>query len=252
MSNLYSEISSIHARVQGAGRSPKRCKFASFDPRPRAGGAAMRHSTGADWEPVDLYGCPPVASPTVSLCSVISRPRRGFGRQRGEAGGAGMMDNTDEFIEWLYGVQGGGSEQRPHHVLSWAENLEDHEGVDFWRVMIEFWSGFDLIPHHEFSRLFLRFADTAPGYNGGQQVVVFRGQDEFTPLGVSWTESRDVAEGFARGHRGILNRYPIICQFTATEREIAFTCDDRDEAEIVLFVPPVRNVVRARCYASFD
>ncbi|MEF9602181.1 hypothetical protein O4J55_07455, partial [Paracoccus sp. PXZ] len=40
--------------------------------------------------------------------------------------------------------------------------------------------------------------------------------------------------GFAHGHRGIQHDAPYVYEITAARSEVAFTCDDRGEAEVVL------------------
>jgi len=108
----------------------------------------------------------------------------------------------------------------------------------FWAILKEEWSGLDLIPHAEFEAQFSRFADTAPGLENMTPARLYRGQDSGAPIGLSWTASVSVAESFARGHRGIANKDPVILETIADPKQIAFECSDRDENEYVLLSRP--------------
>jgi hypothetical protein len=66
-------------------------------------------------------------------------------------------------------------------------------------------------------------------------IHVYRGQDQSASVGLSWTSDRKVAEGFARGHRGMYNPKPVILERVIGKKDIAFTQTDREEAEVVLF-----------------
>lgn len=149
-----------------------------------------------------------------------------------------MMEKVDTFLDWLYGPEAGGSTARPWHVLEYSQRLGDSEGAIFWRIVTEAWSGFDLIPHAEFEKQFLRFSATAPGSSGAYPITLFRGQDANALVGLSWTSCPSVAAGFARGHRGQWNKAPVVLETTAESSKIAFECDDRDEREYVLLARP--------------
>ena len=108
--------------------------------------------------------------------------------------------DPDTFLNHLFGPEGGGSAQRPWLVLDWCAALGDGDGPAFWQVILRAWSTFDLIPHGDFAAQFARFASTAPPKpDMPERMTVYRGQDDSAPLGLSWTLSWDVAEGFARG-----------------------------------------------------
>jgi len=74
------------------------------------------------------------------------------------------------------------------------------------------------------------FYDTLPDY-----FTVYRGQNDGATVGLSWTLDKGVAEGFARGHRGIWNPSPIVITAEVYKRDVAFACAERHEAEIVVF-----------------
>jgi hypothetical protein len=145
-----------------------------------------------------------------------------------------------------------GSEKRPLAFLDIVAAMPECEGAEFWRLVAACWPGFDLIPHREFAVAFRRHrsAWTPDAMTGEDRaafdalpphLTIYRGQDAGAPLGLSWTLSHDVAEGFARGHRGIRHRSPAICTARVRRSSVAFMCTDRDEAEVVLFRAP-RNV----------
>ena len=104
------------------------------------------------------------------------------------------MRQAKEFLDWLYGPEGGESAARPHLVLEWVKrHLGDGDGPLFWEVVTKSWSSFDLIPHEDFERLFARFADSAPKCEL-TRMTVFRGQNAGASNGLSWTLDRKVAE----------------------------------------------------------
>ncbi|WP_017999329.1 hypothetical protein [Paracoccus sp. N5] len=99
------------------------------------------------------------------------------------------------------------------------------------------WSGFDRIDHPRFAKLFRRFRSSRPiplVEHLPEKIRMFRGQDVGDAFGLAWTTDRAVAEGFAQGHRGIVHDDPYVYEITVPKEEVAFACDDRGEAEIVL------------------
>ena len=134
----------------------------------------------------------------------------------------------------IYGPCGCSSTERPHRIIEWAERLSDDDGAMFWRVVKREWSTFDLIPHQEFERLFARFDSHLDSTDAPCNLTVYRGQSEDDGPGLSWTTSLEVAQAFARGHRGMSTPNPCVHQINVSSDEIAFTCDDRDESEVVL------------------
>lgn len=126
-------------------------------------------------------------------------------------------------------------------MLDWCDSLGDGDGPDFWHVIVRAWTTFDRIPHEDYAVQFARFASTAPPKPDlPEPVTVYRGQDDSAPLGLSWTLSWDVAEGFSRGHRNIFNPDPIVLALDVWPSEVAFFTNDREEQEVVLLaIPPV-------------
>lgn len=128
---------------------------------------------------------------------------------------------------------------RPAAFAAWAETLPRTKaaGAAFWRAAASEWSGFDRIDHHRLGKLFRRFRSSRPtGFieHLPGEIRIFRGQDAGDGLGLAWTTDRQVAEGFAAGHRGIAHDDPYVYEITVLREEVAFACDDRGEAEIVL------------------
>ena len=91
-------------------------------------------------------------------------------------------------------------------------------GAAFWRWVVREWGGFDSIPHDRFRYAFQRWRpywsldfmspDDRATYSHfpDEGITIFRGQDRNRRLGLSWTINREVAEGFARGHRNFRYR----------------------------------------------
>jgi hypothetical protein len=53
-------------------------------------------------------------------------------------------------------------------------------------------------------------------------------------LGIAWTIRRDIADGFARGHRNIRLPKPVVASALIPKEHIFFVTDDREEKEIIL------------------
>ena len=126
--------------------------------------------------------------------------------------------------------------RRPAELLSGAGSVRE-------------WGGFDLIPHDRFRYAFQRWRpywsldfmspDDRATYSHfpDEGITIFRGQDRNRRLGLSWTINREVAEGFARGHRNFRYRNLIVLQAVIDKSSIAFVSNDQ-EAQIVLFARP--------------
>jgi hypothetical protein len=120
-----------------------------------------------------------------------------------------------------------------------------------WRVIHNQWSIFDAIPHRAFQSIFAHFRegwsadylseDDRALYDAlPERFTVYRGQDANAPVGLSWAIHRDVAAGFARGHRGLHNERPVIITAEVAKLNVAGVYADRQEGEIVLFSTATR------------
>jgi len=143
-----------------------------------------------------------------------------------------------DVIDFLSGPKAGGSTRRPHLVAEWAFGLDACHADVFWQVVTQEWNSFDRIRHDEFQYLFQKFVDGAPPCDVPERMTVYRGQDKSAPKGLAWTLDRDVADGFAHGHRNINNPNPVVLEMEVTRDQVVFTCDDRNESEIVLWKIP--------------
>lgn len=139
-----------------------------------------------------------------------------------------------------------GSADRPWKFQNIMEMAGQTCGDFFWRTLHLEWSSFDRIPHRNFARLFqlhrgawrsehLTPADAEAFGRLPEVVTAYRGQAAANPVGLSWSLKKQVAESFARGHRGLLNPSPIIIEAQISRADIAGFYTDRDEAEIVIF-----------------
>lgn len=124
---------------------------------------------------------------------------------------------------------------------------------ELWFVLFDEWSGFDLIPHDDFQNYFDEMRGCHPGIpckldtdshrwfeTLPDQITIYRGQCSSKPVGLAWTTDRDIAAGFAKGHRGMKFSHPIIYQTTVQKSEVAIATNDRQEFEIVPFEIPSR------------
>jgi hypothetical protein len=174
-----------------------------------------------------------------------------------------LQSTAAEFSRFLTRTPGGSAE-RPYAFLdAFAAicqatppgNRGPHSGRAFWRWIAAEWSGFDRIPHLTYAACFRQgryywspacmgeaartFYDALPK----SSIAVFRGQDRSAHIGLSWTTDRTVANGFARGHRGLLNPNPVVLTTTVAKRNVAFVNTEREEAEVVLFSRRQRRYV---------
>lgn len=146
-----------------------------------------------------------------------------------------------EVCDFIGGPYGGGSELRPHLVVRWADAIEGEDaGRTFWSVVRGCWPSFDRVPHEAFVRLFAKFAAqwTSTDEIGRlpQRMAVYRGQSGDAQPGLSWTLSRSVADGFARGHRGIAVPNGVTLERIISREDVALAfLDDRSEQEVVLW-----------------
>src|SRR3954469_20892705 len=76
-----------------------------------------------------------------------------------------------------------------------------------------------------------------------RQVQVFRGCSAHRVRSVAWTTNQAVAEGFARGHRGLQVPEPVVATAVIPKEHIFFVTNDRNENEIVLNPRRLRKLV---------
>lgn len=76
----------------------------------------------------------------------------------------------------------------------------------------------------------------------GREFTIFRGCANSQIAGVSWTTNRSVAEGFAKGYRGIAVECPVIVSATCRLEDVLFATNDRDEFEIVVDPCELENI----------
>ncbi|UFM66774.1 RRP1 family protein [Paracoccus sp. MA] len=131
------------------------------------------------------------------------------------------------------------SSTRPAAFAAWAESLPRTKaaGSAFWSAAVAEWSGFDRIDHYRMCKLFRRFRSSRPASlieRLPDKIRIYRGQDAGDAFGLAWSTDRTIAEGFAEGHRGFVHDDPYVYEITVSKEEVAFCCDNRGEAEIVL------------------
>ncbi|WP_417248698.1 hypothetical protein [Celeribacter sp.] len=138
------------------------------------------------------------------------------------------------------------STERAKVFATWGEGLSDDQGGIFWSAVSEEWCGFDDIPYDRFEPLFARFRHARPEHLVAHLpdtiVRLYRGQYAGHD-GLAWTTDLDVAESFAMGHRGKVVETPFVHMIRATRDLVAFTCDERDESELVLFKIPTDDEI---------
>ena len=141
---------------------------------------------------------------------------------------------------------------RGYAVLEWLAEQGDARDTElgpvFWELVTQEWSGFDAIDHSAYGGLFNRFRpywrapESALYKSLPARFFAYRGaniDEEYGGPGLSWSLSRKVARGFARGHRGFWNDEPIIFAAVVDRRNVALALEDRHEAELVMFEPPL-------------
>jgi hypothetical protein len=64
-------------------------------------------------------------------------------------------------------------------------------------------------------------------------LMIYRGCGVDRMLGASWTLDRATAVGFARGHRGIRVRDPVLATARISKRAVLFATNDREEFEVL-------------------
>jgi hypothetical protein len=116
----------------------------------------------------------------------------------------------------------------------------------FWPALTKFWGACDATWDHQTKllhaiqnagkpgRQFLSKAQRTFFDELPSQVQVFRGCSRPRVRAVAWTADREVAEGFARGHRGIPVPEPVIASAIISKEHIFFVTNDRKEREVIL------------------
>lgn len=66
------------------------------------------------------------------------------------------------------------------------------------------------------------------------EILLHRGCDMSRVKGISWTVDRQVAEGFARGHRMIYNPAPTVISATVYKFDVLMVNAVREESEILI------------------
>jgi hypothetical protein len=134
--------------------------------------------------------------------------------------------------------------QRPSVFIEWADRLITRHGLAgasarIWIDLVDEWTCFDRIDHDAYERLLERIKAHRPASITASippaPVAVFRGQSGLARPGLSWTTNPQVARRFALGHRGIAVANPVVLRRIVRPEEIAFTSNDRREAEVVIF-----------------
>lgn len=136
-----------------------------------------------------------------------------------------------------------------------AKGIADRSTFDlFWPVISGWWSLMDLIDHRHAQELFAcfeqawdlatfapdaRFSSMKFHHQRRRTVRLYRGQDADGYVGLSWTTNPSIALEFARGHRGIKNPKPIVCEIVVDRRQqVWLFLTERQEDEAVLWLSP--------------
>lgn len=130
---------------------------------------------------------------------------------------------------------------------SWLHEAAPRFTDTFWQLLFREWPSFDAIPHLEYADLMQRLRRVRPVelmpsemrsfYEAlPDKVAVYRGGDGWDVMGgLSWTLDYEVAETFARGHRGMFNPHPVVISGVVAKDDIAFATNERGEKEVVVF-----------------
>jgi hypothetical protein len=106
----------------------------------------------------------------------------------------------------------------------------------FWRVLAQQWPGCDATWELQKKLLgLLRRRRPAPALSElPDRMPVYRGCHRRRVRALSWTLDRGIAEGFARGHRGIPVADPVIAEASIDRANVFLYVTARAESEIVL------------------
>lgn len=169
-------------------------------------------------------------------------------------------DEPEEaFREWAFSALCGPGVSSTNRADVIADILETFAlpSSHQWAAFHEGWTMCDAVTPKQIERIFSCFTFDTLGtahlaaeeyafFNGLPEVVdVFRGASPDRKRGYAWTTDEDVAERFARGHRGIGVRDGTIYRATIEKPRIWTVFTERGEAEI--FSAPV-NFTRVRVH----
>jgi hypothetical protein len=149
----------------------------------------------------------------------------------------------------LYG-SGIDSETRLAAFLDVAPRLSR---MQFWPLFLDTWSDCDDTwgRRRELLRWLRRYAPSHSFHTGANAAflaslprtfALWRGCDASRLRGRAWTLNRDVALGFACGHRNIRNPNPVLARATITEGGVYAALTDREESEVVVEPRRLRDV----------
>lgn len=127
--------------------------------------------------------------------------------------------------------------------LDGLANLED--SAVFWSIFHQVWSSCDATWEHGARAIqqleraghcgeFLGCEDKQFYSDLPEQVKVYRGCSRTRVKGISWTTDIDVAEDFAKGHRGIHVPRPVLARAVIYKGDILTVSSHRGEAEVLL------------------
>jgi hypothetical protein len=151
---------------------------------------------------------------------------------------------AESIVNALFGI-GINSDDRAQRLL---ELTADSDPAVFWQVFHQVWNNcddtwylqLDIIEALELNReaqpprLFWNdeqkaFFDALP-----EVVTIYRGCSRERMRGVSWTTDKAVAEGFARGHRGITVPDAIVAEYRIAKPDIITVMPDIAESEVII------------------
>lgn len=154
---------------------------------------------------------------------------------------------TDEAImDRIFGL-GVDSINRAEQLLSILNGTSDEK--TFWRAVnigygccdamspeTQTWLGLNL---ERMSCDFVPYLDEADqiwwsSVKPNPQLVVYRGCERDRIESLSWTICPKVAAEFARGHRGISLKDPVIAKMMVTSDDILFATNGREEQEVLI------------------
>lgn len=149
--------------------------------------------------------------------------------------------SVDSIIRKLFGP-GVNSTDRLAAMLALTEGAD---ASVFWTVFHRAWSNCDDTWDQRaalYSAL-VRHAPAVPHLKGNdlefwnalpEVVTVYRGGDWLRRRGMSWTTDKEVAEGFARGHRNIRPVWPVVLEARIKKRSVLTVFTDRSESEVLV------------------